>query len=369
MKEGRSEALDVMRGLTLALMIVVNMAIGDGHSYGQLLHAEWDGLTLTDLVFPSFLFVVGGALAHTLTGYEARGAGHVARKVLTRSVVIFLLGVLLYLFPFVRHTPGGQLAFASLDQARVFGVLQRIALCYAAAALVIHVGGRRGAWTAFVASLAGYAWLLATFGDHTLSGNAVVRLDRWLVGEPHLYHGEGIAFDPEGLMSTLPALANVLAGYLAVGYIRARGVSYEAVATLWLVAAVAIVAALGWSTVLPFNKKLWTSSYALLSAGIGTAVFAAIVTVVDLRRVRALVPLAAPFGRNALLIYLLSEIGNDLLLEAPVGDQTLFEWLWSAGFASWAGEKLGALLYSLAYMGCCWLVARALDRRHIYFRA
>ena len=368
MSEVRSEALDVMRGVTLALMIVVNMAVGDGVSYGQLLHAQWDGLTLTDLVFPSFLFVVGGALAHTLAGYRAQSGLHLAGRVITRAAVIFLLGVLLSLFPFVTHSPDGQLTLVSLAQARIPGVLQRIALCYGLAALVVRLGNRRFAAAVLAGSLVGYAVLLDAFGDRTLAGNAVLRLDRWVFGDAHLYHGEGIAFDPEGLLSSLPALANVLAGYLAVSFVRRRAATYQSVATLWLVATLVILAALGWSASLPFNKKLWTSSYALLNVGTDTAAFALLVQVIDLRRWRGLVPLAAPFGRNTLLIYLLSEIGNVVLLETQVGSTSLFDWLWRTAFASWAGEKFGGLLYSVAYLLLFWLLARELDRRRLYVR-
>jgi predicted acyltransferase len=366
--ESRARSLDVMRGLTLALMIVVNMSVGDGVSYGQLLHSTWNGVTLTDLVFPSFLFVVGGALACTLPSYEAIGTAYVTRKVLGRSLAIFSLGVLLYLFPFVTRSAQGHLALVSLTNARIPGVLQRIALCYALAALIVSVGHRRAAWAAISLILPAYALLLGSFGDYTLSGNAVLRLDRWLLGEAHLYHGEGIAFDPEGVLSSLSALTNVLVGYLAVGYVREHGTTYETVATLWLIAALMTGAALLFSDLVPINKKLWTSPYALLSAGVATAAYSATIMLADLRPSGALVSFASPLGRNTLLIYLLSEVGNVVLIGVPVGADSLFEWLWREWFASWAGDKLGGLIYACAYMGGWWVLARALDRRYWYWR-
>src|SRR5499425_1482155 len=162
-------AIDVMRGLTLALMIVVNLQIGEGKSYAQLLHAPWDGLTLTDLVFPTFLFVVGTSLSFTLEKYELRGDAAVLRKVLTRTALIFLCGYLLYWFPFFTLDAAGHALHAPISHTRVLGVLQRIAIGYGAAALIVHYGGRRGAITFAFVALLGYWWLMHAFGDYSFA--------------------------------------------------------------------------------------------------------------------------------------------------------------------------------------------------------
>ena len=211
----RFRAIDVMRGLTLALMIVVNMQIGAGKSYAPLLHASWNGLTPTDLVFPTFMFVVGTALSFTLEKYAALGDAAVLRKIATRTALIFLAGYLLYWFPFITVGTTGHVFLAPLAHTRILGVLQRIALGYGAAALIVHYGGRAGAISFASGALLGYWWLMHACGDYSLAGNAAIRLDKLVLGEAHMYHGEGVAFDPEGILSTLPAIVNVLAGYLA----------------------------------------------------------------------------------------------------------------------------------------------------------
>lgn len=362
----RNPAIDVLRGLTLALMIVVNMSVDD--SYRQLQHSAWNGLTLTDVVFPTFLFVVGASLALTLGGYERQGEAALLGKVLRRTLLIFLCGYLLYWFPFLQLDAAGHLALRPLATTRIFGVLQRIALCYGLAALIVHYLGRAGAWIAAIGALLGYWALLAGFGDYTLTGNAALTLDRALLGEAHLYHGEGIAFDPEGILGTLPALANVLGGYLAARYLGAAARPAGARWRLVLAGLAAIGVALAWDSVLPINKKLWTSSYALCTIGIDLGVLAAVAALCDWAGVGRWARFFEILGRNTLFIYLLSEIGNAVLVLTRVDGQSLFMWLYLHAFRPWAGAANGALLYALLYMLACWLVAWVLDRRRIYIR-
>lgn len=364
----RSVAIDVMRGLTLALMIVVNLQIGEGKSYTQLLHAQWDGLTLTDLVFPTFMFVVGTSLSFTLEKYQRLGDATLLRKVLTRTALIFLCGYLLYWFPFFRIDAGGHPYLAPISHTRIFGVLQRIALGYGAAALIVHYARRTGAIVFAVGALLLYWWLMHAFGDYSLAGNAEIRLDKLVLGERHMYHGEGVAFDPEGILSTLPAIVNVLAGYLAGRFVRDRGTSGRTIAALLVAGGVCVLLALWWDTVFPINKKLWTSSYVLCTVGIDLGVLAILVCLLPQGQHRSWTYFFEVFGRNTLVIYLLSETAEKLLHMAQIGPQSVLDWVYAFGFASWAGDKAGSLLYSVAYMLCCWAVAFAMDRKRIYVR-
>jgi predicted acyltransferase len=357
-----------MRGLTLALMIVVNLQIGEGKSYPQLLHAQWDGLTLTDLVFPTFMFVVGTSLSFTLEKYARLGDSAVLHKVLTRAALIFLCGYLLYWFPFFRIDATGHFFFAPISHTRIFGVLQRIALGYGAAALIVHYGGRVGAIVFGLAALLGYWWLMHAFGDYSLAGNAAIRLDKLLLGEAHMYHGEGVAFDPEGILSTLPAIVNVLAGYLAGRFVRDNGTHGRTIARLLLAGAACVLLALWWNTVFPINKKLWTSSYVLCTVGIDLGVLAILVSIVPQSPNRRWTYFFEVFGRNTLVIYLLSEAAEKLLHMVRIGPHNLLEWVYAVGFASWAGDQAGSLLYAVAYMLCCWAVAYAMDRKGIYLK-
>jgi len=361
--------IDVLRGLTLALMIVVNMSISETQSYAPLLHAPWHGLTLTDLVFPSFLFVVGTAMAFTLDRYEAQGTAAFLSKVARRTALIFLCGYLLYWFPFFRVDAAGALELRPLAETRIPGVLQRIALCYGAAALIVHAGGVRLALAFSAAALLGTWALLVGFGDLTLKGNAALKLDLWLLGPGHLYQGEGIPFDPEGLLGTLPATVNVLAGWLAGHALRRSGANWETVARLALAGAACVALAWLWSELLPFNKKLWTSSYTLVSCGVALVLLAALVWRFQLRA-------PAPrwgwffeiFGRNTLFLYLVAELTMAVLWLTQVGGQATMLWLYDGLFRSWLPDKPASLLFALVFMGACWAVGWILDRRRIYIK-
>ncbi len=214
----------------------------------------------------------------------------------------------------------------------------------------------------------GYWALLYWFGDYSLTGSADVRLDRWLLGEPHMYHGEGVAFDPEGILSTLPAIVNVLAGYFAGVALRERGRNFETLTKLLLAGGLCIIVALLWDNVFPISKKLWTSSYALCTIGIDLYVISLLVYLIDIRGTGRWTHFFEVFGKNTLFIYLLSEVGNATMGLVQVGNQSLFTWLYEVCFRSWAGARNGALLYAIAYMLCCWLVAYAMDRRRVYIK-
>ncbi len=364
----RSQAIDVMRGLTLTLMIVVNMSISDDKSYAPLLHAAWHGLTLTDLVFPSFLFVVGAALAFTLQKYQTLGNAAVLRKIGTRTALIFLCGYFLYWFPFFEFDKAGHLSLLPLEKTRILGVLQRIALCYGFASLILHYGRARGAIVFSVMALLGYWWIMYSFGDYTLTGNAALKLDQLILGDAHMYHGEGMAFDPEGILGTLPAIVNVLAGYFAARLVRDKGASSETISKLTLVGAVLLMAALLWSNAFPLNKKLWTSSYVLCTLSVDLFVLAILVYVIDLRKICGWTYFFEVFGRNTLFIYLLSEIAQTILWTAHVGNQAWFEWIYAHGFQWWAGDKPGSFVWALVFMLSCWLVGYALDKKRIYIK-
>jgi predicted acyltransferase len=364
----RSQAIDVMRGLTLALMITVNMSISDALSYAPLLHAAWHGLTLTDLVFPSFMFMVGCSLSYTLEKYQSMGNPAVLKKIFTRTALIFLCGYLLYWFPFFGVDAAGHWSLLPLENTRIPGVLQRIALGYCFASLIIHFWKQQGAVLFSVVALLGYWWIMYAFGDYTMTGNAEIRLDKLILGDSHMYHGEGIAFDPEGILSTLPSIVNVLAGYFAGRFLQEQGRNYETIAKMMMVGAVCLVIALSWSSVFPFNKKLWTSSYVVCCIGIDLFVLAMLTYLIDLLEFKKPAYFFEVFGKNTLFIYLFSEVVSNIFWLTHVGSQTTFEWLYASGFQWWAGDKNGSLLFALAFMLSCWLVGFVMDKKKIYIK-
>jgi predicted acyltransferase len=356
-------ALDVFRGLTLALMIVVNTPGGE-NSYAPLEHAVWHGFTLTDLVFPSFLFVVGAAMSLSMKKFATHDEAYFLKRVLKRGALIFLCGYLLYWFPF--FTP--DFTLAPFANTRVMGVLQRIGLCYVFAALIVRYSGLRGAAIFSVIALLGYWSILASFGDYTLNGNAALKLDLAVLGAPHMYHGEGIAFDPEGLLSTLPSIVNVLAGYAAAVWLRHKGPSRRTVATLALAGAACLALAYGWDALLPINKKLWTSSFVVCTAGWDLIILALLVGGIDMAGLRLGTGFFEVFGKNTLFIYLLADVVVIVLARQHVGGEMLYRWLYRVLFLSWASPYNASLLFAVAYMLACWLVAWVMDRRKIYIK-
>ena len=364
--KNRYLSLDVFRGATIALMIIVNSPGKEATTFPPLLHAEWNGFTLADLVFPTFLFVVGIAMSFSLKKYGAMGSGPFLKKVFKRTAIIFLLGFLMYWYPFFDN---GQLR--PFSETRVFGVLQRIALCYLFGALLVYYLRPKALLVFGVAALLAYHVILLAFGDLGLLGNAVRTLDIWLIGEAHMYHGNGgVAFDPEGLLSTLPAIVNVVAGYLAGRYVQKKGPGFETLSQLFLIGSALLVLAFAWDQVFPINKKLWSSSFVLLTTGIDLFAIAVLIYLLDMKR-------GGPakwtyffevFGRNPLFIYLLSELFIISLFNINIGEMTAYAWIAEKLFIAPTNGYIGSLLFALWVLISCWSVGYLLDRKGVYIK-
>jgi predicted acyltransferase len=364
-------ALDVFRGMTVCFMIIVNTSGNGATTWSPLQHAAWHGFTPTDLVFPSFLFAVGNAMSFVMSRWAEKSQAEILGKIFKRTFLIFLLGYLMYWFPFVRMVDG-HLAFAPIGHTRILGVLQRIALCYGAASLLIYYLKPRGALLVSVFLLLAYWALLFLFGvpgqELTMTGNAGIRLDKFLMGEAHMYHGEGIAFDPEGWLSTLPAIGNVVAGFLVGSFVQRKGKSYEGLAQLLLAGFALMTVAYFWDLVLPINKKLWTSSFVLYTVGLDCIILAAVIYLTQFLEKTRWTPFFVVFGKNPLFIYLLSELLVTILFMIPMPPKTnLFRWLYAHVFRHF-GDYSGAFLFAVCYMLLCWSVGYWLDKRKIYVK-
>lgn len=373
--DNRFLSLDVFRGLTVCFMIVVNTPGSGATPFAPLLHADWHGFTPTDLVFPSFLFAVGNAMSFAMKRFGTLDTSAVLAKIFRRTALIFLLGYLMYWFPFFRLSDSGTVQSFPIGETRIWGVLQRIGVCYGVASLLVYFCSTRTVIWLSIAGLVGYWLILLGWGDPadplSLPGNAVLRLDRFLFGEAHLYHGERIAFDPEGLLSTLPAVVNVIIGYYAGQFVQRVGKNYQSVATLLLVGAGLIFAGLCWNMAFPINKKLWTSSFVLLTTGLDLAILATLIYIIEIRKWNGsnwtqffVIP-----GKNPLFIYLLSEVLVITLSMIRVGSDTSLLTQISGGlFQAIAPGPVGSLLFALSFMLLCWSVGWWLDRRKIYVR-
>jgi predicted acyltransferase len=369
----RSLALDIFRGMTVCFMIIVNTPGSEAYAYSPLHHARWFGFTPTDLVFPSFLFAVGNAMSFAMKKFETLPTSAVVAKILRRTLLIFVLGYLMYWFPFVHHTESGW-AFNPIAHTRIMGVLQRIALCYGIAALLIYFTSTRTVLVVSAILLIGY-WLILLVAPvpgadpFSMTGNAGYRLDKWILGEGHMYHGEGVAFDPEGLLSTLPAVVNVVAGYYAGAFIAQKGKTYEGLAKLLLWGCGCLFAAYVLNFYFPLSKKLWTDSFVFLTVGLDLVLLAFLTFVVEFREKRAWGSFFTVFGKNPLFIYLLSELLVIVLFLIPMGGgESFFEWVNRVFYQALFPGGFGSLLFSLSYMMVCWGVGKFLDKKKIYIR-
>ena len=365
----RFYALDVFRGATVFLMIVVNTPGGGAVPYRQLLHAKWNGCTLADLVFPSFLFAVGSALPWVLAKFG--GNNRIALlHIVKRAVLIFIVGWLLGWYT-TLHWEGWALHFTPIRHVRIMGVLQRIALCYAAAGiLALYVRPKR--ITVIAMSLPVAYWLLLSGlgvpgAQYSLHGNAVRQIDIALFGVNHMYSEAGLSFDPEGLLSTIPAITNVLAGYLMSVFIRHRGIANRTLLILLLTGVASIASGWLWGFALPLNKKLWTSSYVMFTAGIDLVVMTGLICIVDIYRWRKSTTFLAAVGKNPLFIYVLSNLLLIILILPIRGDYTM-DWVNRLIFQAWIPGPFGSLMFAICFTLPLALIAWWMDKKRIYLR-
>lgn len=357
-------SLDVFRGLTIAAMILVNNPGTWRAVYPPLAHADWHGWTPADLVFPFFLFIVGVSI--TLALGRAGGVGMLAR-IGRRAGVLFALGLFLAGFPWF-----------DLATIRIPGVLQRIAVCYLVAALLLLFTGWRTQAGVAAALLLGY-WALLTLvpvpgfgaGDLGKEGNLAAWVDRRLLG-PHLWRVSRV-YDPEGLLSTLPAIATTLSGVLAGHWLRRVRAPARAARGLAAAGVAATLLGLGWGAWLPINKALWTSSYAVFTTGVALLILAGCHWTIEIAGWRGW---SAPFvalGRNAIAAFVLSTFVARvmLLVKLPRNDgarASLHAILYERLFAPLGAPAATSLLFALVYLAAWIAVMALLQRRHVFIR-
>lgn len=367
MNSKRIVSIDILRGLTIFLMIIVNTPGSWSHVYAPFLHAKWHGCTPTDLVFPSFLFVVGLSMSQSFRYLNTADSGKLIRKISVRAGMIFLIGILLNWFPFYL-TP--------ISELRIFGVLQRIALSFFGAGILIVLLKRRN-WLIVAAVLLlllhwGILYFLGGNDPYSLEHNIGRHLDIFLVGEAHVYHGFKIGdlkipFDPEGLLGTLTGMSQVIIGFLIGGYLfeNKENINKRILHILYLSVGLFIAAKL-WNFVLPINKPLWTGSYVLYTVAIVSALLLVLIEIVDKRKMVKWAFVFRVFGKNPLFSYILSGLFVKLFLQViKWGDTNLYAWLYSDVFSAIFSPKLASFAFALCFTMFVWLFAYVLHRRGI----
>lgn len=358
MVKQRFQALDVMRGLTLALMILVNTPGSWEFVYAPLLHADWHGATPTDFVFPFFMFIVGSSMYFGVRGLSQLTFAAQSKKILRRVFLLFVIGILLSAYPFTE----------SLSEWRVMGVLQRIAIAYGFAAFIILYFGFTGRFVISTLLLVGYWGVLQLSSDpYSLEHSIVREFDLAVLGANHLWQGKGIPFDPEGILSTFPSIVNVIIGFEATRVLLASEDKEKALSKLFVSALALIGAALIWHQVFPINKSLWTSPFVLLTCGVAILVLILLVKIEQ----SAVAPKAKPvyqffeiIGKNPLFIYILSGLLATTLYLIPIGSGNAYSALYAA-FRSVTDPYLASLLFALLQVAILWFVAWVLHKRNI----
>ncbi|MGY5353365.1 acyltransferase family protein [Wenyingzhuangia sp. IMCC45467] len=371
-KTNRFLSLDVFRGLTICLMIVVNTPGTGAELYPYLVHAHWFGFTLADLVFPSFLFAMGNAMSFSMTKLKDAPSEVFWKKVLKRTVMIFLLGYLMYWFPFFRQGSEG-LELKPISETRIMGVLQRIALCYFVSSLLFYYLKEKTVLIISAIVLIAYWEILYLFGttgsELEMASNAITRLDLTILGEGHIYKRDSIPFDPEGILSTLPSVVNVIGGYLAGKFIQQKGKSFEGISKLLIAGFLLSALALWWDLIFPMSKKLWTSPFVLYTVGIDLSVMAILIYFIELKNTRKGTEFFNVFGKNPMFIYLFSELFYITLRMIPTSSGLdVFKWVSENIFQRIFPGSFGSFVTAIVFMLVCWSIGWCLDKKRIYIK-
>lgn len=379
----RYYSLDVFRGATVALMILVNNPGSWAHIYAPLEHATWHGCTPTDLVFPFFLFAVGNAMSFVMPRFEQAGAGVFWKKVMKRTLLIFAIGIFLNWSPFVRWD-GDNLAWKLWQNVRILGVLQRIALCYFFASVIVFYAKTKGAFVISGILLLAY-WFICLYAGSTddpysLSGWFGTQIDINVLGLSHIYKGEGIPFDPEGLSSTLAAVVQVIFGFFVGQYIQQKGKSYEMLSHLFVAGLVLFFTGYCWDMAMPINKKIWTSSYTLYTTGLAIMSLGILIYLIEFKSAKgAWSRFFDVFGKNPLFIFVLSGFLPRVLSMlrwvdhiTPEGKKiytSFFPWFYETICKNIATDlRVGSLVYALCIIAMYWAIVYWLDKKKMYIK-
>jgi predicted acyltransferase len=415
----RYYSLDVFRGATVALMILVNNPGTWSHIYDPLEHAPWHGVTPTDLVFPFFLFAVGNAMAFVMPRFEAAGDAVFWKKVLKRSLLIFAIGLFLNWSPFVRWDDDHLIFRAweytnnngDLIGVRIPGVLQRIALCYFFASIIAYYLKPRGAFLAGIILLLFY-WVLCVIGNpadpYSITGWFGTDIDKAVFDPAHLYRGERVngqpyIFDPEGLMSTIPAIVQVIFGYLVGDYIiknekvkienledpnisptiidnQGTNNLYRILTGLFMASMALLFAGYVWGLVFPLNKKIWTSSYTVYTTGLAISILAVLIYAIELKKYRGWWSrFFDVFGKNPLFIFFLSgflprlqsliRISNGFTEAGSPKYLSPFGWFYENICKPIPGPpENGSLAYAIIMILFYWSIVYFMDKKKIYVK-
>lgn len=360
-------ALDVMRGITIAGMILVNNPGSWGYVYNPLKHAQWNGLTPTDLVFPFFMFIMGISTYISLRKYNFTFSTPAAWKIIKRTFVIFFIGIAINWFSLLCYTHD-PFPFANI---RILGVMQRLALCYGATALIALLVKHKYIPYLIVTLLVGYFIILMTGNGFAYNETNILSIvDRAILGDAHMYRDNHI--DPEGLVSTIPSIAHVLIGFCVGKLLMEVKDIREKLERLFIIGTILTFAGFLLSYGCPINKKVWSPTYVLVACGLGSSFLALLVWIIDIKGYKRWSRFFESFGVNPLFIYVFADILAILLgiiIVTYQGEKMYLQQVICTGFLQPVfGDYGGSLAYALLFVLVNWAVGYLLYKKKIYIK-
>ncbi|MBR4388862.1 MAG: DUF1624 domain-containing protein [Prevotella sp.] len=352
-KQQRLISLDVLRGITVAGMILVNA--GQGDTFAPLKHSHWNGMTPCDLVFPFFLFIMGISTYLSLRKFNFQLSAQVVRKIIKRTVIIFAIGLA------INWLGSAVWGDASLSHLRLMAVLQRIALCYCVVSFLALLMKHRFLVPAIIGILAAYAVILLVGNGYAEdASNIAVSIDRAILGENHLYH---TAVDPEGLLGTLPAIAHTLIGFFCAKLMMETKETADKVLRFMIAGATMIFAGYLLQYGLPLNKSIWSPSFVLMTCGLAASLQGLLMFVIDIKGKKRWTTPFLVFGVNPLFLYVFSEVMAILF-----GRFGISEALYNGIHAVVPNTYWTSLFFALAHVLICGLVGYPLFKKKIYIK-
>jgi predicted acyltransferase len=386
-RPNRLLALDILRGITIAGMLMVNNPGSWSHIYTPLEHAQWHGLTPTDLVFPFFMFIMGVSTYFSLKKYDFKLSTRTAIKLLRRTAVIFLIGLgVAWLGLTLRGVTQQDLSLGqamwNFDHIRILGVMPRLALCYGVGSLIALVIRKKFLPWAIAVILVAYAIiLLAGNGLEFSRHNVIAVVDRAVLGEPHMYSdtidGLTLKFDPEGLLSTIPAIAHMLIGFLCGGLILSTKDNTVRLNKLFIVGTILTFAGFLLSYGLPINKKIWSPTFVLTTCGLASSFLALLIWIIDIKGYKKWCRFFEAYGVNPLFMYVFGTVLSLVISFTKVpyeaassGMISVKGWIYQAIMIPVAGgdETFASLLFALTFVCVTWCVGYVLYKNKIYIK-
>lgn len=382
---GRLLALDILRGITIAGMIMVNNPGSWGNIYAPLRHAEWNGLTPTDLVFPFFMFIMGVSTYFSLRKYDFRFSWQSFAKIVRRSVVIFLIGLAIAWFGRFLGRLNSDASFMdavfNFDQIRILGVMPRLAICYGVGAISALLVRRAVLPWVVGGILVLYSILLLTGNGFAFADTNIISIvDHKVLGPDHMYAdtvgGVRLKFDPEGLLSTLPSIAHMLIGFICGGLLMDTRDNGKRINSLFIVGTILTFAGFLLDFGMPINKKIWSPTFVLTTCGLASSFLALLIWIIDIKGYRRWCRFFEVFGINPLFLYCLGSVLSIIIgsiripcASAEAGFVTIKGWAYNDVLVPLLGDAtLASLIFALTFVALNWCVGLILYKKKIYIK-